>query len=346
MQVHRASFLGASLLGLSLAASPAFAQEPQSAELSYKAEKKWSTILPNETWSNVSGGIPIQHAGGSSFKAVADGLGLSLAVDTDGDGRTDKEVKGASGFLVFRADSTDGQKLNFAARFRVHAKQYQFAAAGMMRGKLNGDTICVIDQNNNGVYNEFGVDAMMIGKSSVASYLSKVVNVGGALFEIELSADGTKIDATPFGGEAGKLNLRSGFKSQGNLDSAVVKSSDGKHSFQLADSTELLVPAGNYSLVYGFVSKANELVTIKAGKMAAIEVKASGTTAPEWGGPLVAELSFTRDGEAVKVAPTAVNFYGRGGEEYVDFLPKGASPKFLVYDERTEKLLKTGRFGT
>lgn len=345
MRLHPATMLGLAALGVATGLTAQKQGDPV-AELSYKAAKKWSIVLPNETWTSVDAGIPIPHENGESFAAVREGLSLSLSVDTDGDGRTDQKVKGAKGFLVLKAKDRDGESMAYAVRFKVESKAYKFSSAGMMRGRVNGTPVMLIDQNNNGLYNEIGTDAMVVGKSRSASYLSSVVNLGGSLFSIEVAPNGKSIEATPFAGEAGKLNLAKGFKASGKLTSAVVRSQDGKMSFQMAGSDDMLVPAGTYTIASGRVSKASESADIKAGKMPPIEVAAGRETAVQWGGPLLAELAFSHKGENVNIEPSSVHYYGKSGEEYVNFLPQGASPKFMVYDERTKKLLKTGRFGT
>ncbi len=343
MRIAKATALGSLALTAGLAAQEAATD--LAADMSYKAAKKWSIILPEETWSEVDGGIKVAHQNGDSFSAYEDGLALALNVDTNGDGKPDKTVKGAKGYLVLKGKDADGNSMSYAVRFKAKGKKYSYASSGMMRGRLNGETIMLIDQNNNGVYNEVGVDAMVVGKAKSAHYLSKIVNLKGDLFELTVSADGKKIEATPFAGESGVLNLKKDFKSKGKLTAAVVKSSDGNSSFNLVGG-DLRVPQGSYTLAFGLVEKANETVKIKNGKMAAIEVNPSRTTQVAWGGPLMADFAFTRKGEAVNIQPNALHYYGKAGEEYHDFLPQGASPKFLVYDERKKKLLKSGRFGT
>jgi hypothetical protein len=333
-------------LAMAMLGSMLAAQEPASADLSYKAVKKWEFNVPNEQWSDAASGLGIKHKNGDKFTAYRDGLALELSVDTDGDGKTDSEVKGAKGFLVLKADDVDGDKLHYAVRFKIDGKQYKYATSGVMRGSLAGESITLIDQNNNGVWNEVGVDAMICGKGNAASYLSKIANLNGSLYEIEVSANGKHIDAKPYAGESGELSLRNGFKARGKIEAAVVNSTDGQYSFELAGSASLRVPVGSYKLAAGLASKSSEGVRIGAGKMKPLEVRAGAETSLEWGAPVVAEFTFGREGEAVKIEPSSLHYYGRAGEEYVEFLPQGASPKFLVYDERTEKLLKTGRFGT
>ena len=344
MRASQSTLLGLGVLGL---ATGLAAQDPASlgADLSFKALKKWSFNLPAETWTAVNGSVPIAHQNGAGFEAHMDGLALALNVDTDGDGKTDKTVKGAKGYLVFKSKDADGEAFSYAVRFRAERKAYQFSSSGVMRGRLEGVGIQLIDQNNNGVYNEIGVDAMVVGKSSSASFLSKVVNLKGTLYEITVSADGKRIDATAFTGEAGTLDLESAFKAKGKLLSAVVKSADGQSSFEVSGD-KLEVPVGEYNLAYGLIGKQNETVQVKQGKMSALDVQANRVTTQKWGGPVMADFTFGHSGENVTIEPRALAYYGQAGEEYHNFQPMAKSPKFFVYDERTEKLLKTGRFGT
>ena len=343
MRIRSATLLTLGSLGLTSALAAQDAGE-QTVDMSYKAVKKWSFVLPQETWTDAGGGIKVAHANGDRFAAQPDGLALALSVDTNGDGKVDKKVKGAKGYLVLKADAPEGGKLSYAVRFKAEGKAYKFASSGVMRGRLNGAALMLIDQNNNGLYNEVGVDAMVVGKSQSASYLSSVVNLGGTLFEIDVAPDGKSVTARPFAGESGELDVASGYDSKGKLLSAVVKSSDGKYSFQLAKGG-MTVPAGEYTLVTGLVGKDKATVKVRQGKLPVLAVNAGEKQSLNWGTPVMAEFAFTRKGQAVEVAPTAVKYYGKSGEEYYDF-PQTKSPKFLVYDERTEKLLKTGRFGT
>lgn len=333
------------VLAAVFAAAPV-AQEPITAELKYKPVKNWKYVLPNETWSKVSGSIPIAHEGGDGFDAVHDGLALSLEVDTNGDGRTDKKVRGKGGFLLLRGKGLDGEKFAYGVRFRAVGKSYEFASSGVRVGSLDGEAITLIDQDNDGVWNEYGVDALVVGRSHAASYLSRIVNLDGELFEIDVAADGSSVTAKPWSGETGTLDLLSGLESRAKPEAIVVVSSDGDASFELSGARDgVVVPAGEYQLASGLLTKANETVRVRNGKMGALRVEPDLTTAPKWGGEIVIEFSYTREGEKVNIEPTALAYYGQAGEEYTDFLPQGESPKFFVFDEASEKELGSGRFG-
>ncbi len=335
----------APLAGLCAAAAMVPPAEPITAQFKYKPAKRWTVVLPNETWTDVTNGIPISHENGSSFVAYKDGLKLALSVDTTGDGKPNKQVKGAKGYLVLRGKTRDGASLTYAARFKAKGKTYAFAASGYMTGVVAGETLRLIDQNNNGIYNEVGVDALIVGKGNAASYLSKVVHLKGELHQLSVSADGGQIEATPFTGETGTMDLRSGFDSKGKLVSAVVSSANGDYSFNLAKVKSLRVPIADYRISGGYVTKAGESVRVKTGKMRPVSVTLGKHVKVQWGGPVIGEFNFSKAGNVVKIEPTALKFFGAAGEEYVDFLPQGSSPKFFVYDETTERLIKTGRFG-
>jgi hypothetical protein len=330
-------------LSLLLGASAPNENEAEKTALSYKAYTKWTIDLPNETFSPVAQMIPIKHQGGEGFVAALDGP--ALAVDSNGDGKVDVKAKGTSGHVVLKGTGENGQSFTYAIRL-ANEGGWKFAAGGAMVGKIKGESVKLIDQNNDGTYDDWGVDAMIIGSGDAASYLSKVVNLGGALYELDIQADGTELSVKPFTGETGTLDLRASFESQGKLESAVVVSEDGQISFNLANAKSgAKVPAGSYRLAHGRVTAGAESVTVKAGRMRPIIVGNDETVRPEWGGPIKAEFTYTHEKGTLTIRPTDLFFFGRSGEEYVKWVPDGAPPKFIVKDAETGRELLTARFG-
>lgn len=315
----------------------------ETAAMSYKAYTKWTINLPNETFTPVALMIPIKHQGGEGFAAALDGP--ALAIDSNGDGKVDVKAKGTSGLVTLKGVTAEGRAFTYAVRLSNEGG-WKFAAAGAMTGKIKGETIRLIDQNNNGSYNDFGVDAMVVGIGDAASFLSKVVNLGGSLYNLDVSSDGAELSVTPFEGEAGQLNLRSGFESQGKLESAVIVSDDGQVSFNLADEKKgLTVPAGTYRLTHGRVVAGAESATVKSGRMRPITVAKDEQVAPAWGGPLKAEFTYTHQDGKLTIRPQDLFFFGQAGEEYANWVPDGAPPKFVVKDAETGQELLTARFG-
>jgi hypothetical protein len=328
-----------------LAGSAAFADAgKESATFAYKPVLRWTIRLPKETFSPVATQIPIAREGGTGFAATLEGG--ELVIDTDGDGKPDSKAKGQAGFAKLHGKTTAGREFDYAVRL-VSAGGWKYAASGFMTGKLKGVDIRLIDQNNNGRYDDFGVDAMIVGDGDSAAFLSRVVNLGGSLFELGVSADGFEVAATPYSGPAGTLDIRKNFDTQGKLSSFVVQSAKGDASFDLAAAAPggVLVPAGEYTLKTGVIGTGNEKAQITPGRMAPFTVKAGETTAPAWGGPLHSEFTYSNtDGELV-ILPD-LRFFGRSGEEYVRWVPDGASPTFHILDKKTKEELAVGWFGS
>lgn len=313
-------------------------------KLKFKAYKKWTIELPKETFSPIKGQIAIATANGSGFPTELDGA--TLMVDSTGDGKFNDKARGQGGFVILRGETTDGDSFAYAVRLK-NSGGWSYSTGGAMIGKVNGVRIMLIDQNNNGRYDDFGQDAMVVGKGSTASFLSRRVNVKGELFDITVNSLGSAIEMTPYNGEIGRLNLVKGYQSKGGkITSAVVLSEDGETSFNLAGLKKgLTVPAGSYKLAYGTIKKGTETVHVKAGRMQSLVVAPQKEFDLSWGGPINAEFEYARTGNEVKVSPQKLWFYGRSGEEYYDWFPDGQPPKFIVRNAKTRKEIRTIRFG-
>ena len=314
------------------------------ASLTSKAYPKWDIILPKEVWTPIEGSIPIAHSKGDGFATEIAGV-LALSVDTNGDGKLDDKVKGAGGFVKLRGKTVDGDKLAYAARVRPGASGWEYSTGGAMQGKILGTLVRVIDQNNNGIFNEVGRDAMIVGSGVDAAYLSKTISVDGEVYDFEVSADGLEMTANAYTGEVGTLSLATGFDSRGKLESAVVTDRAQGFSFNLAhERSGLKVPAGSYMLESGFAKKAAETVWIEGGKMRPLEVKSGEVTERKWGAPVQADFSWTSGSGAITVNPDVV-YYGAAGEVYHSFAPNAKSPKLIIRDKKKgNKIVLEGRF--
>lgn len=344
----RPAFVGAAL-ALPLFAMRAHASEPGStpadtgaATLKYHAVSDWDIILPEQRWEPIAthGTIEI----GTGFATEKSGV-MSFRLDTNGNGQTDTKVKGTESFVKLRGVNPDGERFNYAIRVVYQGTRFEWASSNMLLGQIAGTTFKVIDQNNNGVFGEIGEDAMIVGKSRGASMLSRIVNVGGDLFELEFSDNGRKVTYTPWDGDSGKLDVTSKYDCRGKLISAVFESADGKVSFNAARSNKpIRVPAGEYRLVSGFAAKGAETVEMVGGKMGPVQVRAREEKVLDWGGPIVAEFDYEVDDDTITV-DAGVAFYGGAGEEYTRFQPNAKSPKIIVLDSKTRKEVASGRFG-
>ena len=332
--------LAAGLLALII---PAYAAEGEGQEFSsyslkHKAHKKWDFILPAEKWLGVRGGEI--DLGEAVFAAEQAGV-MKLSVDTNGDGKLDKDVKGQSGFLNLRAKTEEGEKFDYSIRLRNRSKKYEWTTAGTMSGNVAGKQVHLIDQDGNGCYDDFGVDAMTVGKDRAATLLSSVVLLGDTLYEIEVEQDGSEIRAKPWQGETAKVNVLDEFDAKGKLVSAIFRCGD--YSFNFAsDKKGINVPAGEYEFVFGKVEAGSDSVLMQRGKMKRIALETGQEKTIEWGGPIEGTFSFSKTSTKVTVKAD-LKYFGSGGEEYHTFMPRGKPPTIFVKDSGG-KLIKKARF--
>ena len=220
-----------------------------------------------------------------------------------------------------------------------------YATGGVMKGKVDGKSLSLIDANCNGIWNEHGIDCYVDGGGDAATPITDALSLDGALYTLDLNETGQVATWLSFDEEVGKLDLSDKYKGQGKLVSALVESTDGRFQFNLADCKKgLAVPAGSYILKEASLKKKSLTAKVTKGSMKPFEVPASGAFALEWGGPVTAIYDWTENEGKVTVSPKALKFIGKAGEEYSGFQPSDVGPKILVTDRRTKKRLASGRF--
>ncbi len=309
-------------------------------KLSYKSYTKWNILLPKETFTPVSGSIEV----GSGYKTEIDGM--ALAIDCNADGKVDEKAKGTGGLVTLKGKNADGTKFKYTVRLKNEGG-WKWSSSGALVGKVNGVRVKIIDQNNNGRFNDFGEDAMVVGKSNIASFLSRVINVKGELVEIEVATNGKTISYKPYSGKAGILNLRAKYKAKAKLIAAIVVNDNGDYSFNLANAKQgLLIPEGKYTIESGKIAMGKETALIKKGTSKVIAVSADEPSVFAWGGPIRAEFEYTRNGQDVTFSPQSLWFYGKAGEEYHSWVPDGSPPKFVIKDKKGREITTAKFCGT
>ena len=317
-----------------------FQDEPElSAQLSYKTMEKWDVRVPLEAWKPVADSIVLN---GLRFSVERRGS-TRLLVDTTADGKHDTRVGGAQDFLVLRGRTEARGRFVYALRLRNDGEHWTWSAGGAMAGRVRGHRVRLFDRNGNGRYDDFGRDALLIGPGTGASFLSRVVNLGGELYSLELENNGSRINLSRFTGPTATIDPHSGFEAKAKLTCAVI--AGGELSFNVAETRKpMLVPAGDYHFVSGFAEGGADSVHMKRGKMASIRLWPDTTTTLRWGGPLRAEFDFRLADTQITVSPN-VNFYGRLGEEYYTFKPDALPPKIVIRDRVSGRVVQSGRFG-
>lgn len=326
--------LGAVLLLVAPADAAPEKTEPTATKvtLEYKAYRRWKIELPAERFRPVGAALELAGAPTAFPTAIE---GDALAVDTDGDGELDVRVEGDDGFVAFQ---TEGETpYRYAWRLLKGSAGWAYAPGCARVGTIDGVKIQVIDQDGNGSYDDVGTDALIVGTTKAASFLSRVVNVGGALYAIEVAKDGTSLTYTPYEGKAGVLDLLSAHESKTKVLTVLVRSPDGTLCFDLARASEgLRVPAGTYELVGGRLGLGAARVAFVRGRAKPIPVRADETTTLAWGGPLRAEYRYALTADAVAFQPDQVWYFGRAGEQYTTWAPFGKSPEFALVSRETK----------
>lgn len=307
-----------------------FAAESTTVPLEPKAFRSFDVLLPQPITVDVGAGFVLAHGDQERYAATIEGD--RLRADLDGDGACEALVEGESGFLTLARSGADGRSLAYSVRVtRAQGEPWKYSCGSAMVGRVDDVLIQVFDQNLNGRFDDYGVDAMIVGKSTVASFLSRVVHVGERMVSIDVAADGSTLDVAPFTGAIGTLDLRTGFSCKAKLDAAIVRSTDGAYSFDAARAKAgMNVPAGEYRLESGRLVLGESRASVRAGHGKPLVVAAGATLEVAWGGPVTAEFAAQRDGDQIGFTPWDIWYYGRLGEEYVDFMPLGASPKFTI----------------
>lgn len=298
-------------------------------QLQTKVYRNWKFRLPAESWKKVGKAVHVPTFGADTrFRAQLDGT--SLALDTDGDGSFDTKVAPKGGVILL----VKGQK-RVAIRLRSKP-DWSFAPASVKTGKIAGTKVRFIDQNNNGRFNDFGEDAMVVGIGKTASFLSEVISVKGKLFTLKMTPDGSKVAYAPYEGETSSIDFK--VLTKGKVLAAVLKSTDGKYSFDISRAkTSLTVPTASYNVHSGLLSFGGNKVSVRTGDAKPMALKAGGHEEVRFGGPVRVEFDYHIAGGKYHFSPEKIWYHGRGGEEYFNWQPLGKSPKIAIDDPRTNE---------
>ena len=278
------TLLATAILPLGADAAP-----PATVDLRPKTIRTWTIDLPADPFRPVAGSIPVAHAGGDGFKVEAKGIGL--AIDTDGDGEVDRDVEGREhpetkirhARVTLKGVRADGSEFTYPVRLQKAGSGWTWASGSVLTGDVEGVPVKLIDMDGNGSFADVGSDAIAVG-SDTAQFLGKSVLLAGDLHALEV--DGESLRLAPFEGATGTLDLHSDFDAEGVLLAAVVKSTNGQHSFELSALEDgAPVPAGRYRLVKATLGLGDARVVANTRRMGALRVRADETTSMVWRAP-------------------------------------------------------------
>jgi hypothetical protein len=273
--------------------------------------------------------LPLPNEGRKFQHAVEDKQS-SIEVDTDADGILDTHLPPSGGIITVKVfyGKEEGDAPYTVQIFRLEGG-LRFRRHSFTAGKFQNTKLFLIDEDNNGKFNDYGTDALVVGNNTCACTLANVMMIGGKLFEVKITLSGKKLSLRPFTAKKGKLNLVSGFNAKGNLLYAIVlgktKDEKGKEfiaAFDLAGQVKGAdIPVGTYELHAAAVGSTNRLTAriMKTKECKEITIAESSSVKIDWGAPARAEFSYDIDATGnLRVNPDSIRIYGAYGEFYSD----------------------------
>jgi hypothetical protein len=308
-------------------------------EMKSLTQDKFPFITPFPTDSPLATGpratatlrfLPLPNEGRKFGYAVEDRQ-TSIEIDADADGVLDTHLQGNGGIVTVKVfyGKEEGEALYTVRISRVEGSLV-FRRHCFTAGKFGNIKLFLIDEDNNGAFNDYGIDALSLGDNHCACTLTNVMMIGGKLFEVQVSRSGKKLSLRPFTAKTGKLNLVSGFKANANLLYAIVlgkiKNEKGKEytaAFDLAGQPKGVdIPVGTYELHAAAAITSGKRLLAKITKTKdckQITVAESSSVKIDWGAPAHLDFSYTiTASDYLRVKPESIKIYGAYGELYSD----------------------------
>ncbi len=285
--------------------------------------------------------ITIPRKGGTTLQAEAKGRRL-LTVDVNGDKRYSGKAEnlnlsqagyfGPTHAVVKWPDGTRnyyGFVVYPPPKGSTSTEHYLERYCAMV-GKVGTTPVQLIDDNSNGLYNEYGVDVIIIGKKPPV-LLGKMAILGGELHHMKVSPAGHKLYLAKYLGKTGKVDLLSGYKAPMGVKLRSVALKSGDKVFDcLGDkkTPKVSIPEGKYELSSAMVGRSTFNVAVLPGRMEALEIKGGVPPAElKWGAPFT--IGFKSQSKIMGITLTEIGLYGAGGEMYLT--PKEKPPVAIVY---------------
>lgn len=276
-----------------------------------------------------------------------------LFLDLDDDGKPDPEerVKASSkpGFQEFALKLDGGKEVKYGMQigapgqetvFNVKVNLSQdpdkvlvYRRSCGMQGDAFGAKVTLVDDNNNGTYEDYGADAIVIGNQ--ADFLSKIVMHGGKLYQFKSDTLGEEIRYRPYEGPTGKIVTQ--WKGKMTPECLYVRgTADATQNaiLRLDPKAPITVPAGEYEFYFGFIregaGRQAKSCEIRKGKSKAFKVEPDGEVTLTLGAPFEFDYKLTSQGEKMQLRGRDLGVLGKLGEQYVRFHPAILMPEVIV----------------
>ncbi|MBN1807424.1 MAG: hypothetical protein JW909_00020 [Planctomycetes bacterium] len=227
--------------------------------------------------------------------------------------------------LVITNDAEDGRRL---FRFRSSGAWEGYIPSS--RKRMNSEKCLIFDANNNGLYDDYGADMIMVGNKPLVP-LPQLILIKGKLYHLKVHPSGSFIQTKPYEGATGRIDVYSKAKlpNRTKVESLVVVGVSGAFSIdvspsnprgKLTDEPPIELPVGKYVIGAGLLSSMKETVQVYGGDMDPVEVKKGETACIEWGMPykLSAEITTNITGlnvDKIFIVGSAKETYVTQGKE-------------------------------
>lgn len=284
-------------------------------------------ITPADEFSALTDYIPLPNPrNAQGFPCTAERNVVKL--DMDGDGVTETELKERNNLVQYTLTYQNGVKSSYQLRVwradieatpdgGVAQWRWCYQRAGFMRGQIQNETVILIDDNNNGRYNDYGADAISVGAGNkCAGWLAPLIMLKDKIYELKVDETGLKVWAKEYQGPTGTINLLKGLNFP-NYSPAVVRLQCGATLSFITifpGKKPSIVPVGNYAFVMALFDK--RLRARKDALVSTIKVEANKETVLKWGKPF-------------KLEPNP--YYDKGGDLVIFTGPGQFQPPTLTF---------------
>ncbi|MEZ5976099.1 MAG: hypothetical protein R3E96_15035 [Planctomycetota bacterium] len=254
--------------------------------------------------------------------------------------RVDLDIEGVKHSMGFYIETGQEQDQYQGLQSNLSGNDNNFGIyttpGGSMVGTVAGEPIRIIDEDCDGVYGgavapflhvgltkgvthpEF--DSMIVGKGSVAQPFSRLSKLAGQWYELKPSADGASLEVGKVTPTVGSVKL----KFKGPKPNWLILQGTGNNAdvlFDIAQSAEVEVPAGEYKLLAGMIAKGKKrqlqtVLILPGADTPTYTVQGGEATEINLGGPFGFDCLLDVDPKGCVVLGNSVVVTGVAGERY------------------------------
>lgn len=213
-------------------------------------------------------------------------------------------------------------------------------------GKVRGQVFAVHDADGNGKFNDYGHDTVVIGRGRKQEVrpLSKYMEIGGGLYEVEVHPSGVRVKTKPYTGVLALLEVE--YEARTMPRFLIARGSDGEATYYVdlmrAVEEPIWVVPTTLQISHGYISRGKGLkgdtISIDKGRSEPLKLAVDKKNTWKLGGAGEEGFHFLFETETVKengresivLKGSDIRIYGNAGEEYTHFLFGHVLPEVFV----------------